>query len=181
MSSNIQSEARYVIVNKKSGTVIDLSGTDNYQVIGWERHNGTNQQWETIEVGGGWHIKNVGNGKYLSLGGASAQDGVSVVGTDDHFLWELKTDDKDPNGVRIKVPHSYQNVDLSDHGNPTPGTHVVVWGRWEGTNQVWYFEQGIKPPLNYEASVLTSLCVQFDFEGPIVSKENPMFPMKLER
>ncbi|PPQ90356.1 hypothetical protein CVT25_007758 [Psilocybe cyanescens] len=136
-------QARYVIVNKKAGTVIDLSGTDigNYQVIGWERHSGTNQQWKTIEVNGGWHIKNVGNGKYLSLGGASAQDGVSVVGSDDHFIWELVRDSEDKNAIRIKIPHSNQNVDLSDHGNPTPGTHIVVWGQWEGQNQVWYFEQ----------------------------------------
>lgn len=49
---------------------------------------------------GGWHIKNVGNGKYLSLGGAGPNDNVSVVGSDDHYVWELIPDSEDQNGIR---------------------------------------------------------------------------------
>jgi len=41
----------------------------------------------------------------------------------------------------IFVHDSKLNVDLSDHGNPTPGTPVTIWGKWEGENQVWRFEQ----------------------------------------
>ena len=34
-------------------------------------------------------------------------------------------------------------LDLSDHGNPNPGTPVTLWGKWEGgTNQTWRFEEG---------------------------------------
>uniref|UniRef100_A0A8H8CG26 Ricin B lectin domain-containing protein n=1 Tax=Psilocybe cubensis TaxID=181762 RepID=A0A8H8CG26_PSICU len=141
MSVNVESEARYVIVNKKAGTVIDLSGTDNHSIIGWERHDGTNQQWETIEVDGRWHIKNVGNGLYLSLGGAGPNDDVRLVGSEDHYSWELVRDDEDENGIRIKVPDSWHNVDLTNHGDPTPGTPIAIWGRWQGQNQVWYFER----------------------------------------
>ena len=35
------------------------------------------------------------------------------------------------------------NLDLSDHGNPNPGTPITLWGKWEGgTNQTWHFEEG---------------------------------------
>jgi len=34
-----------------------------------------------------------------------------------------------------------QNVDLSDHGNATPGTPVTLWGHWSGENQVWRFQE----------------------------------------
>ena len=43
--------------------------------------------------------------------------------------------------ISIFVRDSHFNVDLSDHGNATPGTPVTIWGKWEGENQVWRFEQ----------------------------------------
>ena len=43
---------------------------------------------------------------------------------------------------RISVPGTNQDVDLSDHGNPEPGTPIATWGHWEGLNQVWHFERG---------------------------------------
>jgi len=41
----------------------------------------------------------------------------------------------------IFVQKSNQNVDLSDHGNATPGTPVTLWGHWNGENQVWRFQE----------------------------------------
>ena len=44
---------------------------------------------------------------------------------------------------RLFVPNTHYNLDLSDHGNPTPGTPVTLWGKWHpGTNQTWRFEEG---------------------------------------
>jgi len=42
--TSIQSGNRYFIVNKKSGTVVDLDIRDNKSVISWARHGGVNQQ-----------------------------------------------------------------------------------------------------------------------------------------
>jgi hypothetical protein len=42
-------------------------------------------------------------------------------------------------GNRIFLANKTLNVDLSDHGNPTPGTPVELWGEWEGENQLWDF------------------------------------------
>ena len=33
------------------------------------------------------------------------------------------------------------DVDLSDHGNPKDGTPITLWGKWEGENQVWKFQE----------------------------------------
>ena len=45
--------------------------------------------------------------------------------------------------ARLFVPNTRFNLDLSDHGSATPGTHVVVWSKWHpGKNQTWRFEEG---------------------------------------
>ena len=41
----------YVIINKKSGTVIDLSGEDNQSIIGYNYHGGDNQKvWPSVTL-----------------------------------------------------------------------------------------------------------------------------------
>lgn len=62
------------------------------------------------------------------------------------------------NDVRIYIPgHPTPiNIDLSDHGNPNPGTPVSIWGKWEGLHQQWIFEEG-KFSHRYEIRVLISL------------------------
>ncbi len=48
---------------------------------------------------------------------------------------------------RLFVPNTHYNLDLSDHGNPTPGTPVTLWGKWHpGKNQTWRFEDGEYQP-----------------------------------
>ena len=42
---------------------------------------------------------------------------------------------------RLLVPGTWMNIDLSDHGNSTPGTPVELWGKWEGQNQLWTLQQ----------------------------------------
>ncbi|KAI6140110.1 hypothetical protein BKA82DRAFT_4215800 [Pisolithus tinctorius] len=49
---------------------------------------------------------------------------------DDHGSWH----------ARLFVPGTNQNVNLSDHGNATPGTPVTLWGKWNGNNQLWHIE-----------------------------------------
>ena len=44
---------------------------------------------------------------------------------------------------RLYLANTDYNIDLSDHGNPNPGTPVTLWKKWEGgTNQTWRFEEG---------------------------------------
>lgn len=141
MSPDIQSNSIYFIINRKGGTVINLSGEDNLNksIIGYPRNGGKNQQWEPMQIDGGWIIKSVSSGHYLGYQGSPC-DGNKLVATDQPFVWNIWRDIM-PFSYRISVPNSNQDVDLSDHGNATPGTPIATWGRWEGLNQVWAFEQ----------------------------------------
>ena len=40
----VQSGRTYKLVNAKAGTVLDLSGTDNRQTVGYDYHGGDNQK-----------------------------------------------------------------------------------------------------------------------------------------
>ncbi|KAF8797635.1 ricin B-like lectin [Phlegmacium glaucopus] len=140
MSPDIQSGCRYIITNHKGGTVIDLSGADNKSIIGYTRHGGENQQWEPTQRDNGWIIKNVRSGHYLGYEG-QLSDGTKLVATEQPFVWHIWHDKEDPSAYRISVPDTNKDVDLSDHGNPTPGTPIALWGRWVAFNQAWYFER----------------------------------------
>ena len=43
--------------------------------------------------------------------------------------------------ARIAASSFKQDVDLLDHGNPTPGTFVTPWYQTNGENQVWCLQQ----------------------------------------
>ncbi|KAF4621987.1 hypothetical protein D9613_009502 [Agrocybe pediades] len=140
MALNIASGNRYVIVNTKSQTVMDLSGADSVSVIGWSRHGAENQQWEITFAGNGWHIKNVATGKYLRHEGGN-QNGSRLIADQEPFVWHIWPDTHEITAGRIVVPSSSLNVDLADKGNLAPGTPIQIWGRWDGKNQVWHFDR----------------------------------------
>ncbi|GLB42713.1 putative ricin-type beta-trefoil lectin domain-like [Lyophyllum shimeji] len=131
----------YVLVNGKSGSVLDLSGTDGYSILGWNRHNGDNQKWELSRHNNQWVFRNVGTGRFLGLGG-HVHDNTPVRAVDEPVPWDIFPDERDGSVHRIYVPGTPFNVDLSDYGNTNNGTPVNIWGRNENnTNQTWRFEQ----------------------------------------
>ncbi|PPR00762.1 hypothetical protein CVT24_000787 [Panaeolus cyanescens] len=143
---NIQSNQAYYIRNVKGGTVIDQSGHDG-SIIGYPQNGGANQQWIPIRVDDGWHIKNAQSGKYLALDSERPKNDDRLLAKDEPFVWHIWDEEAVSGSVRVCVPNCKKDVDLSDHGNPAPGTPISVWGRWEGQNQMWYFDQGKNKPL----------------------------------
>jgi len=139
--SNVQANTTYSLTNAKGGTCLDLSGGDNVSIIGYGFHNGANQGW-TFESAsdGAFNIKSR-SGQYLSAAGEPS-NGQKVVAGSSPFAWRVEDVQGVDNGVRI-MPASNTNfcVDLSDHGNSTPGTPIELWGRWEGENQVWKLQK----------------------------------------
>ncbi|KAH0580680.1 hypothetical protein H2248_002168 [Termitomyces sp. 'cryptogamus'] len=134
----------YILVNVKSGTALDLSGTDGYTVSGWERHGGENQRWtlEKFEDTNQWTFRNVYSGKYLGLAELSElRDDIPIQGVDYPVPWDIFEDELDRSTYRIVVPETSFNVDLSNFGDPNNGTLVAIWGQWEALNQTWRFEQ----------------------------------------
>ncbi|PPQ72685.1 hypothetical protein CVT24_012663 [Panaeolus cyanescens] len=139
-NANNQSGNKYFIRNVKGGTVVDLSGEDNQSIIGYPRNDGENQQWEVEEVDGGWYIKNVQDGRYLALP-EEPRDDLTVVVSEEPYIWHLWGDEEIEGGVRICVPNTQQNLDLTNYGSEEPGTRVAIWGRWQANNQIWYFDE----------------------------------------
>jgi len=137
----IRSGQVYKLVNAKSGTVLDLSGTNNTDIIGWNDHGGPNQKWRVERAeGNGWTFRNVGSGRYL--GRNKTHDGSSLRAVDDPVAWDIRPDEGDSQVFRIFAYGTIFNVDLSDHGNPENGTPVNLWTKWyPGTNQTWRFEE----------------------------------------
>jgi hypothetical protein len=68
-------------------------------VIGYPRHGGENQQWETIRTENGWHIKSVSSGKYLNLDG-HPKDDVRLIVTERPYEWHLWDDEKNTSTIR---------------------------------------------------------------------------------
>lgn len=126
-------------------------------------------QWQLEQgPGGHWTFRSAASGQYLGVGGPF-EDGTPLVSVDEPVRWDIYPDDQDSSVFRsafflfpslhvmsvldsnpslflfcrIYVPGAPTalNIDLSDHGNPTPGTIVTLWGKWEGKNQTWRFEQ----------------------------------------
>ncbi|KAI0699026.1 carbohydrate-binding module family 13 protein [Cytidiella melzeri] len=141
--SGLNSGSIYKFVNAKAGNVMDLSGSDNRSCIGYDWHGGDNQKWrlEKLRDGPGWVVQNVRHGGYLSIT-ENLVDGVSVVCSSDPTQWDIQTDEQDSSVYRLNVLNTRMSLDLADHGNPTPGTAVTLWGQWEGRNQCWRLEPG---------------------------------------
>ncbi|CAE7127000.1 unnamed protein product [Rhizoctonia solani] len=123
---------------------LDLSGGDGTSIISFPWHGGDNQKWEFIPADNGhYHIRNAQQGKYITFPD-EPNDGKQVIATDGPREWEVRlghegVNDKDEQvSVRIFVPGTEQNLDLTNHGDITPGNPVQLWSRTPGQGQAWY-------------------------------------------
>ncbi|KAI6127663.1 carbohydrate-binding module family 13 protein, partial [Pisolithus croceorrhizus] len=137
----IQSGGIYALTNVKAqNSCLDLSGGDNYSIIGYRYHSGHNQAWIfERQYNGNYLIKSVGSKLYLNIEG-EPRNGARVVAKSTRFEWRVEDQPGFRQAIRLFVPGTNQNVDLSDHGNPVPGTPVTVWEKWHGEHQVWRVE-----------------------------------------
>ncbi|KAF9244435.1 carbohydrate-binding module family 13 protein [Melanogaster broomeanus] len=136
----IQPNGIYSLINVKGNTCLDLSGGDNHSLIGYGYYGGPNQAWIFEPVGRDYYIKSVGTTQFLAIEGEPC-DGQKVVGSPSPFAWDVEDEPGVQGAVRLLVPGTNFNVDLSDHGNSTPGTPVELWGRWAGQNQLWKLQK----------------------------------------
>ncbi|KAN0078019.1 carbohydrate-binding module family 13 protein [Tylopilus felleus] len=139
----IQANGIYSLTNLKGGTCIDLSGGDNYSIIGYGYHQGPNQSWIFQKADGDqtYYLKSAGSGQYLAAAG-DPRDGQKVVAGGSPYAWRVEDEQGVENGVRLLSANNTNFcADLSDHGNSTPGTAVQLWGRWGGENQVWKLQK----------------------------------------
>ncbi|KAF9222222.1 carbohydrate-binding module family 13 protein [Gyrodon lividus] len=153
--ANIQSHRIYSITNVKTkSSCIDLSEADNYTVTGREYRTSPNQEWIFVKVGNDFYIRSLGTGLYLAIAG-EPRGGQKVVGSPSPFAWRVEDQADGPGAVRsvlvayvdigfswlmlprLVVPDTNFNADLSDYGNPKPGTPVELWKKSKGDHKLW--------------------------------------------
>ncbi|KAI0660211.1 ricin B-like lectin [Cubamyces menziesii] len=132
----------YKITNAKGGTVLDLSGGQEHSPItGYAWHGGANQRWTLEQHGDAYRFKNAATGLFIDVDG-EPKNFAPIIASTKWSDWEIRPDHHDPSTFRVFLKGTEYCLDLSDHGNPNPGTPVTLWKKWEGgTNQTWRFEE----------------------------------------
>ncbi|KAJ8595033.1 hypothetical protein M405DRAFT_878469 [Rhizopogon salebrosus TDB-379] len=144
--TRIQDQNTYTLTNCKGGTVLDLCGSDNYSIIGFNHNSGANQQlrgsqWVFERADNFWFIKSAvpGSQKYLGIEGhiSSAKNGTRVIAVSSPFGWDVEISDiSGVQGIRISAHSTKFCVDLCG-GDGTNLTKVRLWERWAGAMQIW--------------------------------------------
>ncbi|KAJ8591160.1 hypothetical protein M405DRAFT_880653 [Rhizopogon salebrosus TDB-379] len=134
--TSIRDQHSYILTNCNGGTVLDLSGTDSYSVIGFQNNNGTNQRWVFERVDNFWFIKSVAFERYLAIEG-NIKNGTKVVATTSPFRWDVENSDiSGIQGIRILAHGTKFCIDLC-WGCSANLTKVQLWEKWAGTMQIW--------------------------------------------
>ncbi|KAN0078028.1 hypothetical protein V8E55_010085 [Tylopilus felleus] len=79
------------LTNLERGTCIDLSGGDNYSIIGYGYHQGPNQAWIFQKADGDqtYYLKSAGSGQYLATAG-DPSNGQKVVAGGSPYAWRIE-------------------------------------------------------------------------------------------
>ncbi|KAJ8597208.1 hypothetical protein M405DRAFT_585995 [Rhizopogon salebrosus TDB-379] len=110
--TSVRDQQTYALTNCQGGTVLDLSGTDHYSIIGYQYHSGTNQQWTFVRADNLWYIMSYGSGQYLGIEGdiSNAQNGTKVVAV----TWGVEDSDiSGIQGIRVLVHGTNFSLDLN--------------------------------------------------------------------
>jgi len=141
-AATVDTSASYVLVNRNSGKALDvynLATTDGARITQWTRNDGSQQQWQFVDSGGGYYrLKSRLSGKVLDVAGASTANGAAINqwsdanGTNQQF----RLADSDGGYVRLIARHSNKAVEVQGAAT-TDGANVVQYDDWSGTNQQW--------------------------------------------
>ncbi len=141
-AATVDTSAWYVLVNRNSGKALDVYGqatTDGARITQWTLNNGTNQQWQFADSGGGFYrLKSRLSGKVLDVSGASTADGASVVQWTDNngANQQFRLADSDGGNVRLVARHSGKAVEVQG-ASTADGANVVQYADGGGAHQQW--------------------------------------------
>jgi hypothetical protein len=141
-AATVDTNAWYVLVNRNSGKAMDVasaSTADGAAIQQWSRHDGTNQQWQFVDAGGGYYrLKSRNSGKVLDVSGWSTADGGKVQQWTDlnGGNQQFRLADSDGGYVRLINRNSGKAVEVTGLST-ADGAAVVQYGDWNGANQQW--------------------------------------------
>jgi hypothetical protein len=141
-AATVDPTAWYVLINRNSGKALDVcanSTADGACVQQWTRHNGTNQQFQFIDSGGGFYrLRARHSGKVLDVFNASTADNTAIVqwpdngGTNQQF----RLADSPDGYVRLINRNSGKTAEIAGSAT-TDGARLVQNPDTGATNQQW--------------------------------------------
>jgi Glycosyl hydrolase family 62/Ricin-type beta-trefoil lectin domain-like len=140
-AATIDTSASYVLVNRNSGKAIDvynLATNDGARITQWTRNDGSQQQWQFIDSGGGYYrLKSRLSGKVLDVANKSTADSAAVVQWTDNNGTNQQFSVQDIDGY-IQLINRNSGKALEVQGASTAdGGNIVQYADWNGTNQQW--------------------------------------------
>jgi endo-1,4-beta-xylanase len=134
--------AWYVLVNRNSGKALDVynrATSDGARITQWARNDGTQQQWQFVDSGGGFYrLRSRLSGKVLDVYNWSTSDGAAIVQWADHngANQQFRLADSAGGYVRLVSRHSGKAVEVQN-ASTADGANVVQYSDWGGNNQQW--------------------------------------------
>lgn len=138
--------AYYTLTNRNSGQVLDVnqSSTDGgANVIQWPGNNGSNQQWQIRDIGGGYYkIVNRNSGHALDVDGGSSENGASVIQWYENggFNQQWEISEVSDGYYKIVNRNSGQVLDV-DGASTSNEANIIQWPWNGGNNQQWQIVQ----------------------------------------
>jgi hypothetical protein len=141
-AATVDTTAWYVLVNRNSGKALDvynLATNDGARITQWARHDGTNQQWQFVDSGGGYYrLKSRLSGKVLDVYNFSTADGAAIVQWSDGNGTNQQFRLADSAGGYVRLINRNSNKVVEVQGAATnDGGNVVQYTDWGGNNQQW--------------------------------------------
>ncbi len=142
-AASVDTNAWYVLVNRQSGKVMDVTGTstaDGAAIQQWPRNDGAWQQWQFVDSGSGWYrLRSRHSGKVLDLWEWSTADGGQFRQYTDLNGWNQQfrlADSASGAYVRLLNRHSGKAVTVTDRST-ADGASVTQLTDNNQYNQQW--------------------------------------------
>lgn len=141
-AATVDTTAWYVLLNRNSGKAMDVaavSTADGAQIQQWTRHDGSNQQFQFVDSGGGYYrLKARHSSKVVDVSGASTADGAQIVQWTDQnsASQQFRLVDTDSGYVKLVNRNSGKVLDVNARST-ADGARVIQWPDHNGSNQHW--------------------------------------------
>jgi hypothetical protein len=141
-AATVDTDAWYVLVNRGSGKVLDVSGVstaDGARIHQWTRYAGASQRFQFVDSGNGYYrVKAQHSGKVLDVHNYATTDHAEIVQWADHngTNQQFRLADSPDGYVRLINRHSGKALEVQGAATADGGA-VVQYSDWGGANQQW--------------------------------------------
>ncbi|HEV8556075.1 MAG TPA: non-reducing end alpha-L-arabinofuranosidase family hydrolase [Actinophytocola sp.] len=141
-AATVDPAAWYVLVNRNSGKAMDVSGvstSDGAAIQQWARHDGSNQQFQFVDSGGGFfRLKARHSSKVLDVPSSSTAEGAALQQWTDHNGTNQQFRLADSAGGLVRLINRNSGKTATVQGSSTAdGARVVQSTDTDAASQQW--------------------------------------------